>query len=118
MRERDCFVASLLAMTGVVAGRALVRTATDLQRDLVAGGTLPFEGGHLQNSATFVVVSGVRRGRVAVVTDAVYARRKYFHPEFEFDQSVNRNAGGRWFDAYVTGDKRDFVGQSFVDNWG
>ena len=99
------------------AKRALVATAQDLRDDLVASGTMPFETGRLQNAATYVDVSGLRDGRAAVVSDLVYARRKYFHPEFDFDQSVNARAGGRWFDPYVVGGKRGFVGRGFAKNW-
>jgi len=77
---------------------------------------MPFESGHLQNSATYVDVGRIGQGKVAVVSDTVYARRKFFHPEFEFDRSVNGRAGGRWFDAYVVGGKRDFVRSTFSRN--
>ncbi|MCL2855989.1 MAG: hypothetical protein FWE21_10320 [Defluviitaleaceae bacterium] len=100
------------------ARAALVKTAVDLRDDLVQSGTMPFESGRLQNAATYVDVGGLRAGRAAVVSDMVYARRKYFHPEFNFDRSINRNAGGRWFDAYVTGGKRGFAPRRFKENWG
>lgn len=109
---------SLISKLTVASRRTLVETAVKLQKDLVESGTMPFESGVLQSSATYVDVSGIRSGRVAIVSDIVYARRKYFHPEFNFDQSVNRNAGGRWFDPYVTGNKRDFIQRNFISNWG
>ena len=92
------------------ARRALVGAAVAVCEDLVSGGTMPYQSGHLQNVATYVDVGGLRDGRVAVVSDTVYARRKFFHPEFEFDQSVNAGAGGRWFDGYLDG---EFVLEEF-----
>jgi len=100
------------------ARRALAVTAQELRDDLVKSGTMPFDSGALQNSGTYVDVSGIRSGRVAVVSDMVYARRKYFHPEFNFDRTVNQNAGGRWFDPYANGNKKEFVRKSFMGNWG
>jgi hypothetical protein len=92
-----------------VARQALVAAAQAVREDLVESQTMPFESGHLQNSATYVDVGRIRDNKVAVVSDTVYARRKFFHPEFEFDQSVNARAGGRWYDAYVSGNKRDLA---------
>ena len=98
------------------AQRALALAALDIRADLVESGTVPLESGHLQNQATYVDAANLSHGRVAVVSDTVYARRKYFHPEFNFDQSVNPNAGGRWFDTYLTGGKRYMVRDRFVAN--
>ena len=95
------------------ARRALLETAVELRDDLRAAGTMPFESGHLQDAATFVEVN--KRGDVvSVVSDTVYARRKYFNPQFDFDRRVNRRAGGRWFDVYLTESSRDFVYRNFV----
>jgi len=94
---------------------ALVAAAVAVKEDLVSSGTMPFASGHLQNSATLVDVGRLRaEGAVAVVSDAVYARRLLMHPEFEFDQSVNSRAGGRWFDAYADGDRAQFLVDEFV----
>ena len=96
------------------ARQALPRVATAVLNDLRRSGTMPFDTGHLQNAATYVDVGNVAEGQVAIVSDTVYARRKFFHPEFNFDQSRNSRAGGRWFDAYIDGDKKDFAAQTFA----
>ena len=98
------------------ARQALVSAARALRDDLAASGTVPLESGHLQNTATTVDVSGAKRGVAAVVSDTVYARRKYFNPQFNFDRSVNRFAGGRWFDTYLSGGKRLFAVRAFGDS--
>ncbi|MCL2398011.1 MAG: hypothetical protein FWC93_08105 [Defluviitaleaceae bacterium] len=91
-----------------------MQTAHELRADLRAGGTMPFESGHLQNEATYVCGARLGQGVAAVVSDTVYARRKFFHPEFDFDRRVNRAAGGRWFDAYTVGAKQGFVRDVFA----
>jgi hypothetical protein len=88
------------------AREALVQTAHEVKADLVASGTMPIESGHLQNEATSVCVARLNQDVAAIVSDTVYARRKFFHPEFNFNRTVNRRAGGRWFDAYTVGVKR------------
>ena len=75
---------------------------------------MPFESGHLQNEATYVDVSRLSQDVVAIVSDTVYARRKFFHPELNFDRRVNRRAGGRWFDAYTVGGKKGMVRDVFA----
>ena len=96
------------------AKRALAQTAQALLEALRREGTMPFATGHLQNAATYVDIGDIGGGRVAIVSDTIYARRKYFHPEFNFDQSRNQNAGGRWFDAYIHGHKKDFAANVFA----
>jgi len=96
------------------ARSALVTAARDLRADLVTSGTMPLQSGHLQNTATIVDTSNAWRGEVAVVSDTVYARRKFFNPQFQFDRSVNKSAGGRWFDVYISGDKRRFALKAFA----
>ena len=96
------------------ARAALLQTAHEVKTDLRASGTMPFASGHLQNEATYVDASRAVQDVVAIVSDTVYARRKFFHPEFDFDRSVNRQAGGRWFDTYTVGGKRGLVRDVFV----
>jgi len=100
------------------ANAALVRAAMAVCEDVRASGTMPFDTGDLQNAATYVDVGALNKGRVAVVSDTVYARRKYFHPEFNFDKSRNKNAGARWFAPYVDGAKRDFALRVFAKELG
>ena len=100
------------------ARRAFAEAAEDVRTDLMAGGTMPFESGFLQNEATTVDFSLEGRGEIAIVSDTVYARRKYFNPQFEFDRRVNSQAGGRWFDTYINGEKRGFLRDRFAERIG
>lgn len=100
---------------------ALLKTADALKTDLVQSQTIPFgksdkekgyQGGSLQKSA-FVDDSQSHTGKVSVVFDTPYARRLYFHPEYNFYKGENPNAGGMWFEPYINGDKKDFVKNTF-----
>ena len=96
---------------------ALAQASIDVKEDLAASGTLPFGEGKLQNTATYVDLRGINQNRAAVINDAAHARRLYFHPEFNFNQAVNKNAGGRWFDIYIGGVKRNFAKKMFIKSF-
>lgn len=93
---------------------ALVKTAEAVHSDLVQSQTMPFREGNLQNDSTFVDVSNAETGRVSLVSSTPYARRLYYHPEYNFNKSENPNAGGRWLDDYLPGgQKQDFAQNEF-----
>ena len=92
----------------------LVMTADALKSDVQQSQTMPFDTGALQNRDTFVDDSNKNKGKVRVVTSNPYARRLYFHPEYNFRQDRNSHAGGLWFDPYVSGNKKDFVPKTFA----
>lgn len=93
---------------------SLVKTADALRTDLIQSQTMPFDTGALQNNRTFVDDSNKTKGSVRVVTDAPYARRLYYHPEFNFQKDKNANAGGMWFEPYISGAKKDFAKNTFT----
>ena len=94
--------------------QCLVGTADALKSDLIQSQTMPFDTGAMQNRSTFVDVSNKNRGEVRVVTDTPYARRMYYHPEYNFQKDKNPNAGGLWFEPYINGTKKDFVKKTFA----
>ena len=75
---------------------------------------MPFDSGQLQNRSTFVDDSEVDSGKVFVVSDTPYARRLYFHPEYKFSTRDNPNAGGAWFEPYISGAKKDYAKKVFA----
>lgn len=93
---------------------SLVLTAESLKSNLVQSQTMPYDTGHLQNDQTFVDASNKRKGEVAVVSDTPYARRLYFHPEYKFQKDNNPNAGGEWFEPYISGNKKDYAKKVFA----
>lgn len=93
---------------------ALIKTADALKTNLIDSQTMPLDTGALQNRSTFVDDSQSSKGIVSVISDTKYARRLYFHPEYNF-QKKNPNAGGMWFEPYINGDKKDFVKDKFKE---
>lgn len=96
------------------ASRALAKTGQAVLTDLVQNQTMPFDIGEMQNNRTTVDMSNVDKGEVAIRTTAPQARRLYYHPEYNFQQGKNANAGARWFDPYLPdGKKGKFVQETF-----
>lgn len=95
------------------ATACLIKTADALKSDLIQSQTMPFKTGALQNRSTFVDDSQSNQGVVSVISDTPYARRLYFHPEYNFSKAANPNAGGMWFEPYINGNKKDFAKNTF-----
>lgn len=95
--------------------RALELTAEALHKDVQQAQVMPFDSGHLQGTATTVDYSQSKSGTVTLVTQTPYARRLYFHPEYNFSKTVNPNAGGKWLEPWKKGgDKEDFCKNAFA----
>lgn len=92
--------------------QALEMTADQVYSDLVLSQTVPMETGNLQNHLTMVVS---KDDEVRLISMGPYARRLYYHPEFNFRVDKNPNAGAHWFDPYLPGHaKGDFVPTQYV----
>lgn len=86
-------------------------TMEQLRKDIKDEQTMPFDTGDMQNNQTFVAVED---DSVRLVTGSPQARRLYYHPEYNFQQGKNANAGGEWLEPYINGDKKDFVRDTFI----
>lgn len=84
----------------------LFETADAIKSDLLRSQTMPFYSGELQNRSTYVDKSKSSKGRVSIVSDTPYARRIYYHPEYNFRTDKNPNAGAMWFQPYIDGNKK------------
>lgn len=93
---------------------SLAQTADALVTDLRDSQTMPFDTGNLQNDSTFIDDSQKEQGRVSVVSSTPYARRLYYHPEYNYRTTNNRNAGGKWFEPYISGNRTDFLKDAFA----
>ena len=94
---------------------ALEMTGEAVHSDVVQSQVVPFKTGNLQNEASFVDDSDADRGVVRLVHSVPYARRLYYHPEFNFDTSENPNAKGQWFEDWEKGgEKEDFAKNAFM----
>ena len=93
---------------------SLAQTADALITDIRDEQLMPFDTGNLQNDSTFLDDSRKEQGRVSVLSSTPYARRLYYHPEYDFRTTNNRNAGGKWFEPYISGNRTDFLKDTFA----
>lgn len=85
---------------------ALEQTAEALHTEVVQAQVMPFDKGTLQNESTFVDTSDSKQGKVTLVSSTPYARRMYYHPEYQFQKDENPNAGGEWYQDWLPGGSR------------
>lgn len=91
------------------ARRALEKTAEVIHTEIVQAQVIPYAKGHLQNDSTFVDTSQSAEGHVDIVSSTPYARRLYYHPEYNFSKEENPNAGAEWFAPWAEGGDRENV---------
>ena len=104
-----------IARLDSAAVTALEQTAEAVHTDLVQSQVMPRRSGHLQNESTFVETSMSGQGSVAIVSSTPYARRLYFHPEYNSSTEANPNAKGEWFEDWLPGGrKQDFANNTFA----
>lgn len=92
--------------------QALEMTAAATKTDIETSKVVPKNIGELERSG-FVDRTQLAQGKVAIVYDTPYARRLYWNPQYNFRQDKNPNARGRWMDAYIDGDKKNFIPNTF-----
>lgn len=97
------------------AQRALELTAEAVHTQVVQAQVIPFREGHLQMEGTDTDPSKSAEGHVDLYSDTPYARRLYYHPEYNFSKEENPNAGAGWFDAWAEGGaNQSFAGETFA----
>ena len=95
---------------------ALEQTAEALHTEVVQAQVFPRDTGNLQNESTFLDRSESENGKVSIVSSTPYARRLYFHREYQFQTGVNPNARGKWYKAWLPGGKEaDFAPKAFKE---
>ena len=90
---------SVLNMLDGAQFQALAQTADATLTELRDRQVMPFDTGNLQNDSTFVDDS--QKTTVSIVSSTPYARRLYFHPEYNYRRGNNANAGGKWFESFL-----------------
>lgn len=116
---------SNISMLIDLAKQAQVMTAEALHTEVVQAEVMPRDYGTLQNESTFVETSRVDQGVVSIVSSTPYARRLYFHPEYNFHRGEwfdaygdshggNIAAGGEWFEPWINGSQQDFCPRTFA----
>lgn len=77
---------------------SLEQTGDYVLDEIVEAEVIPFDMGTLQNESTYVNKDQSNAGRVSIVSSTPYARRLYFHPEYNFQTKNNKNAKGKWLE--------------------
>lgn len=93
---------------------ALEQTAEALHTEVVQAQVVPRDTGNLQNESMFVDFSQSKSGKVTLAHSTPYARRMYYHPEYNFSKDENPNAKGLWFEDWEAGGKAaDFAAKAY-----
>ena len=87
---------------------ALEMTAEALHTEVIQAQVMPFDTGNLQNESTFVDYSKSNQGKVSLVSSTPYARRLYYHPEYNFQADENSNAKGNWYEDWLPGGSQSY----------
>jgi hypothetical protein len=93
--------------------QALEMTMEAVLSDIKTSAVVPKQNNPLETSG-YVDTSKLRDMVVSIVFDTPYARRLYWHPEYNFRKDKNVNAQGKWMEAYITGDKKDFIKDTYM----
>lgn len=94
---------------------ALRKTTDALLTQIKNTQVMPFDTGNLQNESTFADYANLAEGETKIVSSTPYARRLYFHPEYNFSRKENIAAGGKWFSPWLEGGTRqNFCSQTFT----
>ena len=91
---------------------SLEQTAEVLHTEVVQAQVVPRKDGHLQGEKFYVDTSKAHLGIVRLVFEGPYARRLYYHPEYNFSHTENPNAKGKWLEDWLSGG----IHQDFVPN--
>lgn len=92
--------------------QALEMTADSVLSDIKTSAVVPKESGELERSG-FVDTAGISWGYTRIIFDTPYARRLYWHPEYNFRKDKNVNAQGKWMESYLIGDNKKFIKDSY-----
>ncbi|MFT8313177.1 MAG: hypothetical protein ABF633_02860 [Clostridium sp.] len=93
--------------------QALEMTMDAVLSDIKTSAVVPKRNNPLETSG-YVDTSRLRDMIVSIVFDTPYARRLYWHPEYNFRHDKNANAQGKWMQAYIDGDKKDFIKDTYM----
>lgn len=108
-----------------LAKAALEQTAEALHTEVVQAQVVPRDTGNLQGEAMSIDKSRSSNGKVSIVHSAPYARRLYYHPEYNFHREdwvdregnshgSNPNAKGLWLEDWCeNGTNQNFCAETF-----
>lgn len=91
----------------------LIKSVDALKTDVIKSQIMPFDTGNMQDKSMFVDEQKTKK-YVLLRVDTPYARKIYFHPEYNFKKDKNSNAQGHWFTPWITGNKKLFLRITFA----
>jgi hypothetical protein len=99
------------------AKEAMELTMEALKTEINNAQVVPRDHGDLTMSTgvSFGITTKGMTGYISYNTP--YARRLYFHPEYNFRTDKNTNARGRWLDEWVYGPRKDWLTGAFLQFW-
>lgn len=83
-------------------------TMEELKRDIEKSEIVPRDVGTLEESVT-VNTGFFDKGTLKLQYNTPYARRLYYHPEYNFSHDENANAQGAWLEPYISGEKKNYA---------
>lgn len=83
-----------------------------LKRDIEKAEVVPRDVGKLEESV-MVKTGFLDKGTVTLKYNTPYARRLYYHPEYQFHHDENAHAKGKWLADYIDGSKQDFAKDTY-----
>lgn len=84
--------------------RALEITGDEVLGQIIEKQVVPMDVGTLQESG-YVNTDDSSKGSVKITFNTPYARRLYFHPEYNFRKDNNPNAKGKWMEDWAENGK-------------
>ncbi|MFV0394666.1 MAG: minor capsid protein [Coprobacillaceae bacterium] len=84
---------------------AMEKTADAILTDITTRQVVPRDSGTLEGSGHVVKIDDV----YSIIFSTPYARRLYWHPEYNFRTDKNPNAQGKWMDYYMSGEGLEWV---------
>lgn len=110
----------LAKLSGIsrAAQDAALEAVGALRDAVVSARVVPFDNGSLQNSMG--VPQEVQGDEIHTMLcagngDVPYAKRLYYHPEYDFQKGNNENAQGEWLKPWLPGGEQEgFLQDAFV----
>lgn len=83
-------------------------------KDIIKQGTVIHQGGNM-NRNIYASHENSNQGKNELIAPDVYARRMYYHPEYNFNKEEHKNAKGKWYEDYISGSKKNFCSKKFSE---